>query len=83
MSKTLEINPALHGARFSFPNSETLSHKLTWSDYFEILKSDEAFQSAPTGSLSPPILINRPKPPYGERAGVRGIPCLPLSRFSA
>ena len=28
----------------SFPNSETLSHKLSWSHYFEILKSDEPLE---------------------------------------
>ncbi|GMQ31645.1 PDDEXK nuclease domain-containing protein [Algoriphagus confluentis] len=28
----------------SFPISETLSHKLSWSHYFEILKSDEALE---------------------------------------
>jgi predicted nuclease of restriction endonuclease-like (RecB) superfamily len=28
----------------SFQNSETLSHKLTWSHYFEILKADEPLE---------------------------------------
>ena len=48
---------ALHGKGFSrsniyymrklyltFQNSETLSHKLTWSHYFEILKADEPLE---------------------------------------
>lgn len=48
---------ALHGKGFSrsnvfymrklylsFPNSETLSHKLSWSHYFEILKADEPLE---------------------------------------
>jgi predicted nuclease of restriction endonuclease-like (RecB) superfamily len=30
----------------SFPNSETVSHYLTWSHYFEILKSDEPLEIA-------------------------------------
>ncbi len=29
---------------FSFQNSETLSHKLTWSHYFEILKADNELE---------------------------------------
>lgn len=28
----------------SFPNSETLSHQLTWSHYFEILKADDPLE---------------------------------------
>lgn len=48
---------ALHGKGFSrsnvfymrklylsFPNSETLSHKLSWSHYFEILKADDSLE---------------------------------------
>ncbi len=48
---------ALHGKGFSrsnvfymrklylsFPNSETLSHKLSWSHYFEILKADKPLE---------------------------------------
>ena len=54
LSKDLSI---LHGKGFSrsnvfymrklylsFQNSETLSHKLTWSHYFEILKADEPLE---------------------------------------